>query len=93
MNRKKNGFTLVELLATLVILGIVVGITMISVGIKYKETKAKTEDIFVKTLEDALDIYVDTDAKSILKAFSISGGKTWINSSMLFIVSSVITNG
>ena len=56
----KKGFTLVELLATLVILGIVVGITIVTVNSNYGNAKKKTEGIFVKTLEDALDIYLDT---------------------------------
>ena len=54
MNEK--GFTLVELLATLVILGIVVGITIVGLNINYRETKQKTEEIFVSTLEDALNL-------------------------------------
>ena len=63
MNEK--GFTLVELLATLVILGIVVGITIVGLNINYRETKQKTEEIFVSTLEDALKIYLDSNAKSL----------------------------
>lgn len=63
MNEK--GFTLVELLATLVILGIVVGITIVGININYRETKQKTEEIFVSTLEDALKIYLDSNAKSL----------------------------
>ena len=60
MNRK--GFTLIELLATLVILGIVVGITVASINGIFGNTKKNTEDVFVKTLKDALDIYLTSDA-------------------------------
>ena len=63
MNRK--GFTLVELLATLVVLGIIVGISIIGVNASFKNVKIKTEDIFVGTLEDALDIYLDSDARKL----------------------------
>ena len=61
----KKGFTLVELLATLVILAIVVGITVTSLSGNFKGTKEKTEGVFVKTIEDALNMYLDTDAKNI----------------------------
>ena len=63
MNRK--GFTLVELLATIVILGIVVGVTVVSINGIFGNTKKKTEDVFVKTLEDALNIYLDSDAHGL----------------------------
>ena len=63
MNRK--GFTLVELLATLVILGIVVGLVVVISGNGFKNAKTKSEDVFIATIEDALDIYVDSDARSL----------------------------
>ena len=63
MNRK--GFTLVELLATLVILGIILGIAIISVTSSFRNAKDKTEDVFVGTLEDAMDIYLDSDARKL----------------------------
>ena len=61
----KKGFTLVELLATLVVLAIIVGIVLISATGSLGKTKEKTEDVFVKTLKDALDIYIDSDARSL----------------------------
>lgn len=60
-----RGFTLVELLATLVILGIVVGITLVTINGGFGNTKEKTEDVFVKTITDALDIYIDSDARNL----------------------------
>jgi len=63
MNQK--GFTLVELLTTIVILSIVVGITIIGVNGGFSTAKDKTEEIFIKTLEDALNIYIDSDAKKL----------------------------
>ena len=63
MNRK--GFTLVELLATIVILGIVVGLTVAISSGAFNNAKKNTEDIFVKTVTDALDVYLDSDARSL----------------------------
>ena len=63
MNQK--GFTLVELLATIVILSIVVGIAIIGANGGFSNAKDKTEDVFLKTIEDALNIYIDSDAKKL----------------------------
>lgn len=63
MNRR--GFTLVELLATLVILGIVTSIVVIGINGGFNNAKDKTEDVFVKTVKDAMDIYLDSDAKKL----------------------------
>lgn len=63
MNRK--GFTLTELLATLVILGIITGIVLITSLGGFGKAKDETEEIFVKTIEDAMDIYLDSDAKNL----------------------------
>ena len=65
MERKKNGFTLIELLATIVVLGIVVGIAIVTTGVSMTNAKKKSELVFVKTLEDALDMYIDSDAKEL----------------------------
>ena len=64
MNQK--GFSLIELVATIVILGIVASITIFAVGGGFSKTKAKTEDVFIKTIEDSLNIFTDSsDAKSL----------------------------
>lgn len=63
MNRK--GFTLVELLATLVVLGIVMSIVLVSVNGGFGEAKNKTEDVFVDTIKDAMDMYLDSNAKNL----------------------------
>ena len=56
MNRK--GFTLVEL----VILGIVVGLAITGISINMKNAKKKAEAAFVKTLTDAVKVYIDDSA-------------------------------
>lgn len=61
----KKGFTLVELLATLAVLGIIATIILISTTGGFGDAKDKTEDIFVKTIQDALEIYLDSDARNL----------------------------
>lgn len=63
MNRK--GFTLTELLATLVILGIIAGIVLVSSLSGLGKAKDDTEEIFIKTIKDAMNIYLDSDAKDL----------------------------
>lgn len=63
MNRK--GFTLVELLASLVILGIVLSIVFFSVNASFDNAKEKSEEAFVATIKDAMEIYLASDAKKL----------------------------
>ena len=64
MNRK--GFTLVELLATLVVIGLVMTVVLISVTGGFSGTKEKTEDVFVETIKDAMEMYLDSsDAREL----------------------------
>ena len=71
MNNK--GFTLVELLATLVILGIVVGITFAATNFNIGGAKEKAEKVYVKTLTDALAMYLDSDARKLTFSSSAAG--------------------
>ena len=68
----KKGFTLVELLATIVILGIVVGLSFVGINGAFKNAKEKSEDAFIATIEDALKIYLDTGAKKLREDSSFS---------------------
>ena len=61
----KKGFTLVELLATLVILAIVMGIVLASGIFNLENAKGKTEDVFIDSIKDAMKIYLDSDAKKL----------------------------
>lgn len=65
MIKNRKGFTLIELLATIVVLSIVVGLSVVGVNYAIQNAKNKTEDIFVKSISDALEIYIDTDAKKL----------------------------
>ena len=61
----KKGFTLIELLAVLVLLGIILGLTIVIVNTGFNKTKESTEDIFIKTIKDSLDIYLDTSVSEL----------------------------
>jgi len=63
MNRK--GFTLVELLATIIVLAIVVGITVPSVSSVIRKSKEKSEEAFVETIKDVMDVYISSSARSL----------------------------
>ena len=53
MNRK--GFTLIELLAVIVILGIILTFAVPSITNIYKESKLKTEEMFLNELSKSID--------------------------------------
>ena len=56
----KKGFTVVELIATLVVLGVVVGITVVSIGGIFGSAKKKSEKAFVETIKDAMEMYLNS---------------------------------
>lgn len=59
-----KGFTLVELLATVVVLGLVMGITAHSVLGVIEKSKDKSEKIFVDKLENSIDAYISSTRTS-----------------------------
>lgn len=63
MNRR--GFTLVELLAVIIILALIVGIAVVGVNAGFGEAKKKSEDVYLKTLREAIGVYLNTDGKNL----------------------------
>ena len=72
MNRK--GFTLTELLAVIVILGIILTIAIPSLINVYKDSKLKTEGIFAERLSENIDSYIKLNSSDI--GFSTDGTAT-----------------
>lgn len=56
----KKGFTLVELLATIIILSLIAGIAIVTLVSSFKKAKEDTENVFIRNLEDAIEIYLDS---------------------------------
>ena len=63
MNNK--GFTLIELVATLVILGLVTSLGLYALRFNMDRAKEKTEEVFVDTLRDAVDVYLSSEFGSL----------------------------
>lgn len=72
MNRK--GFTLIELLGVIIVLAIVLLVAVPSISNAYKNSKLKSEEIFVERLSDVIDSYVKLNSSSI--SFSSYGTAT-----------------
>lgn len=62
MNRK--GFTLVELLATIVILGLLTTVTITTVTSYYEKSKTKSEEAFRKQLTKTIESYITLNGSS-----------------------------
>ena len=65
MNNK--GFTLVELLAVLVIIAVLGGIATYGVTRSLSISKEKTEDVFIKKLSDAIESYIELNSNNFKK--------------------------
>lgn len=73
MNRK--GFTLIELLATIIILGIIMGITVIGLSGVFKTAKEKSEDVFVDTIKDAMNMYLNSSDVDKIDSWNLCDNK------------------
>lgn len=67
MNKKgmnKKGFTLVELLATIIILGLLTTVTITTVTSYYGKSKTKSEEAFRKQLTKTIESYITLNGSS-----------------------------
>lgn len=62
----RKGFTLVELLATVVVLGLVMGIASYSVVGIINSSKQKSEMLFVEDISEAIDGYIGLNKKDLI---------------------------
>ena len=70
MNNK--GFTLVELLATLVLLALIAGLAIGAFTFNFGRAKENTEEVFVDSLKDAVDMYLSSEFGSLKTAYECS---------------------
>lgn len=71
----KKGFTLIELLAVIVVLGLVLIISVPNLTNVYKNSKLKTEEIFIDKLSKKIEEYIDFN-KDTLSFEKEDGTKT-----------------
>ena len=79
MNEKLNnkGFTLVELLAVLVILVAIMGIAIPTISSSMERTKKKQNEARYKVLESAAELYVTDNKNAIYKKLEEKSSSSW----------------
>ena len=65
MRKDKRGFTIIELLAVIIVLGIIVGIVILMMNGSSDKSKKKAEEVFTETLKDAVSIYLDSERSKL----------------------------
>jgi len=55
----------VELLAVIIVLALIVGISAVGVNAGFGNAKKKSEEVYLKTLREAIGVYLNTDGKSL----------------------------
>jgi len=81
--KKNKGFTLIELIATIVVLGIVASIGSYAISEIIKSSKEKNYDLLVENIESAAEmLYQDckyiTDSTSVECSFNGSGSNEYL---------------
>ena len=79
MNRK--GFTLMEMIAVVVILGIILLIAGPTLSSVYEDSKLKSEEIFTKRLSQSIDSYIKLNSSDINFTSDGTANKTEENAS------------
>lgn len=70
MNNK--GFTLVEVLATVVILGLVMGIAVYGINGTINNSKNRTEELFVERIKDSIDNYLELNGSLLSESSGVN---------------------
>ena len=74
MNRK--GYTFIELLGVIVLLGIVLVISIPSITGALKGSRVKSEEVFLDKLSDTIDSYVTMNSNELAFTYIKDGNKT-----------------
>ena len=69
MRKRQSGFTLIELIAVLVILTIIMSIAIPSISASIERSKEKQRNAKIKIMESAAEIYI-VDRKSLITSSS-----------------------
>ena len=69
MRKRQRGFTLIELIAVLVILTIIMSIAIPSISASIERSKEKQRNAKIKIMESAAEIYI-VDRKSLITSSS-----------------------
>ncbi len=72
----KKGFTLIELIAVIVVLSLILVIAVPNLMETYKQSKLKSEDMFIKQLTKTIESYVSLEASSFTYGEPFSANKT-----------------
>lgn len=72
----KKGFTLIELIAVIILLSLILVIAVPNLIDTYRQSKLKSEEMFLKQLTKSIESYVSLEASSFIYEESFPANKT-----------------
>ena len=72
----KKGFTLIELIAVIILLSLILVIAVPNLIDTYRQSKLKSEEMFLKQLTKSIESYVSLEASSFTYGESFPANKT-----------------